>query len=134
MRGPPVICVRASFECYRDLPALHEVLFHHTGRADRPAHAGYADRPAHAGYADRPGQPHSRHGPEPAHALLTRVVQDLFAAGTAAGTFDVADLETTAMLCHASMFAFDQVSAAAAARTAPASSGPRSNCSGAPRA
>jgi AcrR family transcriptional regulator len=45
-------CVQASFDCYRDLHDLHEVLFHWAG------HAG----PAH----DR------RH--EPTHALVTQVI------------------------------------------------------------
>jgi AcrR family transcriptional regulator len=47
----------------------------------------------------------------PAHALLTGVIQDLLQAGTAAGAFD----------------------AAATVQTTPGSSGPRGNCSGAPR-
>jgi TetR/AcrR family transcriptional regulator, transcriptional repressor for nem operon len=75
-------CVQASFECHRDLHDLHEVLFHHA----RPAH-----RAAH-----------------PGHAVAIQVIQDLFAAGTAAGAFDVADPEAAALLCYASMHAFDQ--------------------------
>jgi TetR/AcrR family transcriptional regulator, transcriptional repressor for nem operon len=71
-------CAQASFECHRDLHDLHEVLFHHAAQAGHPA-----------------------------HALLTRVIQDLLEAGTAAGAFDVADPETTAVLCYASMHAFD---------------------------
>ena len=74
-------CAQASFECHRDLHDLHEVLFHHAAQAGHPAH--------------------------PAHVLLTRVIQDLLEAGTAAGAFDVADPETTAVLCYASMHAFD---------------------------
>ncbi len=81
-------CVQAGFECYRDLHDLHEVLFYH---ADHPDQPGY---PAQA-----------RH---PAHAPLTRVIEELLEAGTAAGAFDVADPETTAVLCYASMHAFDQ--------------------------
>ena len=50
-------CVKAGFECYRDLHDLHEVLFHH----------GHAARP----------------DPEPAPAIL--VIAGLLAAGTAAG-------------------------------------------------
>jgi AcrR family transcriptional regulator len=80
-------CVQASFECYRDLHDLHEVLFHQAGPAD-------------------PARPSREH--EPAHAFATQVIRDLFAEGTAAGAFDVADPETTAALCHASMHAFDQ--------------------------
>ena len=75
-------CVQASFECHRDLHDLHEVLFHHAIPVGQRAH--------------------------PAHALLTGVIQDLLQAGTAAGAFDVADPETTAVLCYASMHAFDQ--------------------------
>lgn len=75
-------CVQASFECHRDLHDLHEVLFHHAIPVGQRAH--------------------------PAHALLTGVIQDLLEAGTAAGAFDVADPETTAVLCYASMHAFDQ--------------------------
>jgi TetR/AcrR family transcriptional repressor of nem operon len=74
-------CAQASFECYRDLHDLHEVVFHHAAQAGHPAH--------------------------PAHAPPTRVIQDLLEAGTAAGAFDVADPETTAVLCYASMHAFD---------------------------
>ena len=81
-------CVQASFECYRDLHDLHEVLFHHA---------------PHATPAGRPDP-----GSAPAHAVVTRVIQDLFAAGTAGGVFDVADPETTAVLCYASMHALDR--------------------------
>ena len=65
-------CVQASFECHRDLHDLHEVLFHHAVPVGHRAH--------------------------PAHALQTGVIQDLLEAGTAAGAFDVADPETTAVL------------------------------------
>jgi TetR/AcrR family transcriptional regulator, transcriptional repressor for nem operon len=75
-------CVQASFECHRDLHDLHEVLFHHAP----PAH----------------------HAAHPGHVVATQVIQDLFAAGTAAGAFDVADPEAAALLCYASMHAFDQ--------------------------
>ena len=75
-------CVQASFEYHRDLHDLHEVLFHHAIPVGQRAY--------------------------PAHALLTGVIQDLLQAGTAAGAFDVADPETTAVLCYASMHAFDQ--------------------------
>lgn len=75
-------CVQASFECHRDLHDLHEVLFHHAVPVGYRAH--------------------------PAHALQAGVIQDLLEAGTAAGAFDVADPETTAVLCYASMHAFDQ--------------------------
>jgi AcrR family transcriptional regulator len=73
-------CVKAGFECYRELHDLHEVLFHH----------GHAARP----------------DPEPAPAIL--VIAGLLAAGTAAGALDVSDPESTAVLCYASMHAVDQ--------------------------
>ncbi len=72
-------CVKAGFECYRELHDLHEVLFHH----------GHTARP----------------DPEPAPATL--VIAGLLAAGTAAGALDVSDPESTAVLCYASMHAFD---------------------------
>ena len=71
-------CIKAGFECYRELHDLHEVLFHHT-RTARP-------------------------DPEPAPAAL--VIAGLLAAGTAAGALDVSDPESTAVLCYASMHAF----------------------------
>ena len=58
--------------------------------------------PAHTA----PAGPRREH--EPAHALLTQVIRDLFAEGTAAGAFDVADPETTAAVCYASMHAFGE--------------------------
>jgi TetR/AcrR family transcriptional regulator, transcriptional repressor for nem operon len=92
-------CVQASFECHRDLHDLHEVLFHHgppAGRSGRADHARHADR---TGRESRPGS---------THAAATGVIRDLFAAGTAAGAFDVADPDAAALLCYASMHAFDQ--------------------------
>ena len=86
-------CVQASFEGYRDLHDLHEVLFHHAASA------------GHTVPASRPASPDS--GSAPAHAVA-EVIQDLFAAGTAAGVFDVADPESTAVLCYASMHALDR--------------------------
>ena len=44
---------------------------------------------------------------EPAPAPAARVIRELLAAGTAAGAFDVPDPESTAVLCYASMHAFD---------------------------
>jgi AcrR family transcriptional regulator len=70
-------CVRAGFECYRELHDLHEVLFHH-------AHPVRSDPP-----------------------LATLVIRDLLAAGVAAGALDLPDPESTAVLCYASMHAFD---------------------------
>jgi TetR/AcrR family transcriptional regulator, transcriptional repressor for nem operon len=91
-------CVQASFECHRDLHDLHEVLFHHAPPAGPAGRSAHHDRPTHG----------TRPGSGPAHAAATGVIQDLFAAGTAAGAFDVADPEAAALLCYASMHAFDQ--------------------------
>jgi hypothetical protein len=44
---------------------------------------------------------------DPAAAPAARVIRELLAAGTAAGAFDVPDPESTAVLCYASMHAFD---------------------------
>jgi hypothetical protein len=49
----------------------------------------------------------ARHAHEPAHALAVQALGDLFAAGVAAGAFDVADPQTAGVLCYASMHAFD---------------------------
>ena len=70
-------CVTAGFESYRELHDLHEVLFRHA----HPAR------------------------PDPDAATL--VIRDLLAAGVAAGALDVSDPEATAVLCYASMHAFD---------------------------
>jgi TetR/AcrR family transcriptional regulator, transcriptional repressor for nem operon len=86
-------CVRASFECYRDLHDLHEVLFHH----GHPAHHSHGGDASDGDLGEH----------EPSHAAATQVFGELFAAGTAAGAFDVADPEATAVLCYASMHAFD---------------------------
>ena len=48
-------CVRASFECYRDLHDLHEVLFHH-GHPGGSGHRHHQARPAQ----DRPPRPRTR--------------------------------------------------------------------------
>jgi AcrR family transcriptional regulator len=70
-------CVKAGFESYRELHDLHEVLFHH-------AHPVRSEPP-----------------------LAALVIRDLLAAGVAAGALDVSDPEATAVLCYASMHAFD---------------------------
>jgi AcrR family transcriptional regulator len=69
--------VLAGFGYYRDLHDLHEVLFHHE-------------------HAERSGL-----------SPVAQVLHDILAAGKAAGAFDVADPELTAVLCYASMHAFD---------------------------
>jgi TetR/AcrR family transcriptional regulator, transcriptional repressor for nem operon len=112
-------CVQASFEGYRELHDLHEVLFHHAGPAHTHTAAdhAYGPPPTHeppatqapaasqapaATQAQTPARTH-----EPAHALAVQALGDLFAAGVAAGAFDVADPETAGVLCYASMHAFD---------------------------
>ncbi len=95
-------CVQASFECYRDLHDLHEVLFHYAGH---PGPSHQVGRPDHPGPSHQAGHADEH---EQAHFRLTQVISDLLAAGTAAGAFDVTDPETTAALCYASMHAFDR--------------------------
>lgn len=118
-------CVQASFEGYRALHDLHEVLFHHAGPAHTHTAADHAYGPpatheplpthepaaAHelpATQAPAPTQAQAAAKThEPAHALAVQALADLFAAGVAAGAFDVADPETAGVLCYASMHAFD---------------------------
>lgn len=73
-------CVQASFDCYRDLHDLHEVLFRHGG-------------------AD--------HDHDPVHAGLALAIWELLEAGVAAGAYQVDDPETTAVLFYVTMHAFD---------------------------
>jgi AcrR family transcriptional regulator len=102
-------CVRAGFECYRELHDLHEVLFHHA-RALSPeagkARSGKSGSVVSgSGKAAEPGSGADQLDPAP--APVARVICELLAAGTAAGAFDVPDPESTAVLCYASMHAFD---------------------------
>jgi AcrR family transcriptional regulator len=76
-------CVRASFECYRELDDLHEVLFRHACESADDARR------------------------QPAHALLAQALHDLLAAGTAAGAYRVSDPGATGALFYAAMHAFD---------------------------
>ena len=71
-----------SFDFYRNMHELHEVLFRHATHA--------------ASYPDETG-----------HSLVVLAIQEILAQGTAAGAFDVEDPEATAVLCYASMHAFD---------------------------
>jgi len=126
-------CVKAGFECYRELHDLHEVLFHHARPPRRdpgalpdpepaslpeaapaaavPAPGGttppYPPEAAPAAAVPAPGGTTPPYPPEAAPAAATRVIAELLAAGTAAGAFDVADPEATAVLCYASMHASD---------------------------
>jgi TetR/AcrR family transcriptional regulator, transcriptional repressor for nem operon len=87
-------CVRAGLERYRDLHDLHEILFRHVHvPPPEPGNPG-SGKP-------RPGQP------DPAPAPAARVIRELLEEGAAAGAFDVPDPESTAVLCYASMHAFD---------------------------
>jgi len=106
-------CVRAGFEGYRELHDLHEVLFHHARVA--PPEAGksasvtsasgkFGSVISRSGQADGPGEP-DPDPPDP--SPVARVIRELLEAGAAAGAFDVADPESTAVLCYASMHAFD---------------------------
>lgn len=102
-------CVRAGFECYRELHDLHEVLFHHA-RALSPGSG--KSRSGKSGSvvsgSGKPAEPGSGADQlDPAPAPVARVISELLAAGTAAGAFDVPDPESTAVLCYASMHAFD---------------------------
>jgi AcrR family transcriptional regulator len=110
-------CVRAGFECYRELHDLHEVLFHHA-RATPPGSGKTETGKTETGKtgsgkfgsvvsgSGKSGEPGSG-PPDPAPAPVARVISELLAAGTAAGAFDVPDPESTAVLCYASMHAFD---------------------------
>jgi AcrR family transcriptional regulator len=102
-------CVQASFEGYRELHDLHEVLFHHAGPAHTHTAADHAYGPpaTHEPPATQEPAPTQAQTHEPAHALAVQALGDLFAAGVAAGAFDVADPETAGVLCYASMHAFD---------------------------
>jgi TetR/AcrR family transcriptional repressor of nem operon len=78
--------VQATFECYRDLHELHEVLFHHGGT--EPARHGGQHR-------------------EPAHTLQAQVMRELLDAGVRAGAYRVDDTETAAVLFYMTMHALD---------------------------
>jgi TetR/AcrR family transcriptional regulator, transcriptional repressor for nem operon len=75
-------CVQVSFDFYRDMHDLHEVLFHHATHG--------------ADHRDGEG-----------HGLVVRAIQQILTEGVAAGAFDVEDPLTTAVLCYSSMHAFD---------------------------
>ena len=91
--------VRAGLERYRDLHDLHEVLFHHA-HVPPPA-SGSVTPPTMTPDSGGSG------APDPAPAPAARVIRELLEEGVAAGAFDVPDPESTAVLCYASMHAFD---------------------------
>jgi TetR/AcrR family transcriptional regulator, transcriptional repressor for nem operon len=99
--------VRAGFECYRELHDLHEVLFHHaralSPESGKSRSGKFGSVVSGSGKSGEPGSG----PPDPAPAPVARVISELLAAGTAAGAFDVPDPESTAVLCYASMHAFD---------------------------
>jgi TetR/AcrR family transcriptional regulator, transcriptional repressor for nem operon len=73
-------CVQAIFDSYQENHDLHEVLFQHGG------HVSASHRQT--------------------HGLAVDAIGDLLAEGKAAGAFDVADPEATAVLCWASTHGF----------------------------
>jgi AcrR family transcriptional regulator len=107
-------CVRAGFECYRELHDLHEILFRHaralspeSGKS-RSGKSGSGKSGSAVSGTGKPAEPGSGADQlDPAPAPVARVISELLAAGTAAGAFDVPDPESTAVLCYASMHAFD---------------------------
>jgi AcrR family transcriptional regulator len=97
-------CVLAGLERYRELHELHEVLFHHARMASPGSGKSGSVLSGSGKYGPSevvPGQP------DPAPAPAARVIRELLEAGVSAGAFDVADPESTAVLCYASMHAFD---------------------------
>jgi TetR/AcrR family transcriptional regulator, transcriptional repressor for nem operon len=77
-------CVDATFDAFRELNDLHEVLFRHSSH----------------------GLDHDQDH-EPAHARLVRAIQGILEEGIEAGAFHVDDPETTAGLFYMTMHAFD---------------------------
>ena len=102
-------CVQAGFECYRELHDLHEILFHHVRALSSESGQSRSGKSGSvvsgSGKAAEPGSGADQLDPAP--APVARVISELLAAGTAAGAFDVPDPESTAVLCYASMHAFD---------------------------
>jgi AcrR family transcriptional regulator len=97
-------CVLAGLERYRELHELHEVLFHHARMASPGSGKSGSVLSGSGKYGPSevvPGQP------DPAPAPAARVIRELLEAGASAGAFDVPDPESTAVLCYASMHAFD---------------------------
>jgi AcrR family transcriptional regulator len=97
-------CVLAGLERYRELHELDEVLFHHARMASPGSGKSGSVLSGSGKYGPSevvPGQP------DPAPAPAARVIRELLEAGASAGAFDVADPESTAVLCYASMHAFD---------------------------
>jgi AcrR family transcriptional regulator len=102
-------CVQASYDGYRELGALHEVLFRHPHAGHRHGHA----EPGHWHVAHEHGPagdapvPPGWHEPAAHEPPLAGAVRELLAAGAAAGAFTVPDPEATAALLFAILHAFD---------------------------
>jgi TetR/AcrR family transcriptional repressor of nem operon len=77
-------CVQAGFEYYRDLHDMHEILFHHAAHGSRQTHLDQST-----------------------HNMASEAIREVLAAGATAGAFEVADPEAAALVCYASMRAFD---------------------------
>lgn len=93
-------CVRASFDFYRELHELHEVIFRHTSVGDG---GGYD------GYDGTDDDDSDRHGDDrhPPHARLSRTLSALLRDGVSAGAYRVEDPEMTAGLLYIALHAFD---------------------------
>jgi AcrR family transcriptional regulator len=112
-------CVLAGLERYRELHDLHEVLFHHARAASpdsgKPGSGKPGSGKSESGKSGSVLSGSGKYGPsavgpgqpDPAPAPAARVIRDLLEAGASAGAFDVPDPESTAVLCYASMHAFD---------------------------
>jgi TetR/AcrR family transcriptional repressor of nem operon len=99
-------CVQVSFDFYRDMHDLHEVLFRHAA-GHREHAAGQHAGGQHAGGQHAGGQHTVGDREEAGHGRVVEAIQRILTEGTAAGALDVEDPETTAILCYASMHAFD---------------------------
>ena len=99
-------CVQVSFDFYRDMHDLHEVLFRHA--AGHREHApGQQTAGQQTAGQQAVGQQTAGQREEAGHGRVVQAIQRILTEGTAAGALDVEDPETTAILCYASMHAFD---------------------------
>jgi TetR/AcrR family transcriptional regulator, transcriptional repressor for nem operon len=81
-------CFQVSFDYYRDMHDLHEILFHHA------PHWAHHSEGAH-------------HGEEAGHGVVVEAIAQVLVEGMAAGAFQVEDPRSMAILCYASMHALD---------------------------
>jgi AcrR family transcriptional regulator len=99
-------CVQVSFDFYQDMHDLHEVLFRHpAGHREHPA--GHREHTAGQHTAGTAGHHAVGDREDAGHGRVVEAIQRILTDGTAAGALDVEDPETTAILCYASMHAFD---------------------------